>query len=352
MHFWLCLLLFQNKTNSFVFIQDYNLRSIPGKENLTFPASFDFDSSGNLYVLDSSTSHVYTWSSDGKFRFFFGRSGQGPGEFSVANRLNICNNEIYILDNFRKMIIVFSLDGNYIRTLKTPLFNYKNFAILNKNILLPYSTTDGNDSPDEHIAFSLYNPKGKKLKDIISFKIGLETHQDAYPAYSPDYDIQRNKKGELFISFSSQPKIWQISPGGQILSTKSFPLPTRPPNDDEIKISKDVTWPSLNGEIGKWDGFVKLDYKKPMSYFTHFLIVKDKVIFTLTPIGGYIGLPHGYSHGSYRICDFKTGKLLSKGSYHLPDGSCVLYHNERIILYYQPENTEAAELKEITIKEL
>jgi len=53
------------------------------------PAGVAFDSSGNVYVTDSGNQRVQIFSSNGTFLSSFGENGEGGGQFSSLNPLQM-----------------------------------------------------------------------------------------------------------------------------------------------------------------------------------------------------------------------------------------------------------------------
>lgn len=94
-------------------------------ENYLFYGNYDMavDKFGNIYVVDGGHDRIQIFDKGGKFIRSIGRRGQGPGEFQSPLDVFVSdqNGEIYVPD-FRIAIKVFTLDGNYLRSI--PLENY------------------------------------------------------------------------------------------------------------------------------------------------------------------------------------------------------------------------------------
>ena len=91
-------------------------------EDFFRPEYFFVDQQGNIYVLDSGNSRIQCFSSSGKFKFSFGRFGQGPGEMSkYASKLKLLEDKkLYLIDNYHRRITIFSLRGEYHDSYKLP----------------------------------------------------------------------------------------------------------------------------------------------------------------------------------------------------------------------------------------
>lgn len=75
---------------------------------------------GEVYVLDSQGGIVRVYDVDGKHLRSFGRSGDGPGEFRFATRLQIDSQEITVFDPRQDRYSRFRLDGTHVETARNP----------------------------------------------------------------------------------------------------------------------------------------------------------------------------------------------------------------------------------------
>jgi len=88
------------------------------------------DDEGNLYVADSGWNKIFKFDSNGKFLMSFGREGQGPGEFMgqrMSNHLKISfgnDGKLYVNDPGNSRISVFTKEGKFLKSHKTPPFTY------------------------------------------------------------------------------------------------------------------------------------------------------------------------------------------------------------------------------------
>jgi hypothetical protein len=91
-------------------------------ENVT---SISLDSKGNIYVADSEMHKIFKFNQDGHYITSFGKTGQGPGEFSGILRITVGNDEkIYITDEGNWRIKIYSLDGLFIKEYPISRFLY------------------------------------------------------------------------------------------------------------------------------------------------------------------------------------------------------------------------------------
>ncbi len=85
------------------------------------PIKIAADDKGNIYVLDSKAVEIDVFDRTGEFVRKVGRSGYGPGEIDGANDVFVTNNEIGVNCGLRRNIIYFSLNGKYLRTVKSKI---------------------------------------------------------------------------------------------------------------------------------------------------------------------------------------------------------------------------------------
>jgi len=75
------------------------------------------DNEENIYVADTKDAHIQVYDSEGNYLRTIGRRGQGPGEFnSILSFLITPNNELLVQDRSASRWTVFSLNGDYLKT--------------------------------------------------------------------------------------------------------------------------------------------------------------------------------------------------------------------------------------------
>lgn len=76
------------------------------------------DENLNIYIADALAGRLSKFDAEGNHLWSTGQKGQGPGEFEAVwdMAVDIQNHEILVLDNIH--IDFYSLDGNYLRTVK------------------------------------------------------------------------------------------------------------------------------------------------------------------------------------------------------------------------------------------
>jgi hypothetical protein len=69
-----------------------------------------------FYIFDSQTESVFCFQQDGKFLFEINRKGQGPGEYVDLDNISIDHDNSHLLLYCGFQILVYNLDGNYIKS--------------------------------------------------------------------------------------------------------------------------------------------------------------------------------------------------------------------------------------------
>lgn len=84
------------------------------------------DDENNLYVADAGWNKIFKFNAQGKFVLYFGRKGQGPGEFSAEPRrggfrISFGNDgNIYITDSGNNRLSIFNKNGAFQKSFSLP----------------------------------------------------------------------------------------------------------------------------------------------------------------------------------------------------------------------------------------
>jgi hypothetical protein len=114
------------------------------------------DDAGNIYVLDMKENHILAFDNTGKHLRTFGRTGQGPGEFSTALTMGLTNRNVIVIEDLRNRLVYFSTEGEHIRNLPTAKTAVRRISVDSRsNILGIVTVRDGENSRYE---LSKYDP--------------------------------------------------------------------------------------------------------------------------------------------------------------------------------------------------
>ncbi len=86
------------------------------KQDFGSVTNLDVGPDGTMYVLDSKDCQIKVFDKSGRKIAFFGKKGQGPGEFQYPLQISVCaaKKELYVSDVGRGQ--VFSMDGRFFRS--------------------------------------------------------------------------------------------------------------------------------------------------------------------------------------------------------------------------------------------
>lgn len=196
------------------------------KENEDFyrPESFTVDSEGRIYILDTRNSRVQCFSKEGKFLFSLGRYGKGPGELSEwAKRIKILeDNNIYIIDQFHRIINVYDRNGEFITSWKIN-YAYNDIELIDGKYYLSHSYMQVDNKPIhvmnksgiiERSFGTIIEPEDGILEEISKEKELSLSRFFNNASYSR---INRNKNKEIFFSLEIPYRIIKYDIGGRIV---------------------------------------------------------------------------------------------------------------------------------------
>jgi len=104
--------------------------------NIFTPINLQIDNEGKLFLLDLVSMKILVFNSEGEFLYDFGRTGAGPGEFTMPF-LNFCIDNagnVYVIDD-NNQIKVFHNDGSYWRTINVDLGDLFDIAAINSETI-------------------------------------------------------------------------------------------------------------------------------------------------------------------------------------------------------------------------
>jgi DNA-binding beta-propeller fold protein YncE len=93
----------------------YYLQGDP-RNPMDSPMGVAVDGTGNVYVTDADKDCVVVFDRSGQVLRMFGSSGTGNGQFNYPYGIAIHHDEVYVADKGNYRVEVFSLIGEYMRT--------------------------------------------------------------------------------------------------------------------------------------------------------------------------------------------------------------------------------------------
>ena len=115
---------------------------VKGLEDIMFNY-YERDIQGNIYLVDAKSVHIHKFSPDGKYLKSFLQKGSGPGEFDPFPRINIVDENIWVIS--QNKVARFTMDGRLVEEFKFNNF-YRPFTIVNKSQFIAnyevYNNTD------------------------------------------------------------------------------------------------------------------------------------------------------------------------------------------------------------------
>ena len=92
--------------------------------------SFAADDEGNIFILDMRPYRVKVYDKEGKYVRSIGREGQGPGEFQGPKNIQFTDqNELMVFDSGRTAILFFSVEGQFLREIKSQMLNLAGYTL-------------------------------------------------------------------------------------------------------------------------------------------------------------------------------------------------------------------------------
>jgi hypothetical protein len=322
-------LLMVEPTSKLEVITDFDQ---PGEaEAIELPYSMCFAPDGKLFLLDARRGRIFVWNTDGSFSHAFGREGKGPGELREPINIFAGADRVWVWESSREMTS-FSHDGTYLHAVRVDGAVPRNFAVLDESTFLLGHMVEGNHQTLMKI--EARGLDGKQSHQIKHWK--NESQLSAVrgegnltlKAFAPELDVQRDSNGNWWVGFSQDRVLYRLDAQGNIIGKRRFELPANKPSKEEKLTFGRMSFPLPNGFRVALEEFpeMKFDFSYDKAFYTQFLISGDKIAFVLTPVGSFY-IPSAWSSATYYVCDFKTGKVLHRGAYTLPEDSRVFYRN-------------------------
>ncbi|MFA5651955.1 MAG: 6-bladed beta-propeller [Candidatus Paceibacterota bacterium] len=178
----------------------------PGNGNGEFnnPRGMDFDSGGNLYVVDQGNNRIQRFDSSGNYVSQFGSSGSGEGQFSGPNDIKIDSlGNIYVSDTGNNRIQKFDSSGNFLPSIGSygsglGQFDSPTGIYLDSSGYLYVADTNNH-------RIQIFNSEGAVFATISGDVDG--TNQLTSPTH-----VSVNSSGDVFVTGSSNNKMYKFIP--------------------------------------------------------------------------------------------------------------------------------------------
>ena len=311
---------------------------VVGDAFLSDPYSMCFAPAGGLFIADRYPSKIHQWDSEGTYLRTFAGKGEGPGELNRPLKITATADLVWTWDIGQRMS-AFDHQGRFVRSFQLPGITPRNFAVLHESLfLLAYKKFH---SPSElHQVFQLVSGEGVLGEVILDVRNNLilapvkgQTNT-TLKAYGPEADIQRGPDGSYYMGFSQEPVLYRLDHSGRIAARLIYDLPAAKPTAGEREVVENLSFanPRDGGRLNLKDmPNLKFDFSHPKAFFTQFLVKGDKVVFVLTPLGGFEGGGMGFHKGTWSVNDLNTGQRLSVGRFEFAEDTTVLMRNGRIL---------------------
>ena len=97
------------------FVRSFGTHS-DGPGQLKQPRDIDFDTQGNIYVVDFYKHQVLVYSEDGQCLHHFGQKGRGKGKLSDPRGLCVSGDYVYVTEWGNNRVSVFRTSGEFVHS--------------------------------------------------------------------------------------------------------------------------------------------------------------------------------------------------------------------------------------------
>jgi hypothetical protein len=216
-------------------------------------------SNGEIYVIEPKMSRIVIFTPAGEFKMSLGRAGEGPLEFKSLVFFTISHEMIYCFDGLGNRLSLFSQKNkNFLKyiTLDKTVDNFPP----SKMIIHPDGTMIflNNGLIKEHKLIGLYNPEGKRLKQILNaypaYQSMSEKRDDKDPNSHAMHNFFKNagfiaiSNGKLYYANVIENQVTELDMNGKVLNRFFFPLPSHEKIFRLVPISKGPNGAQFNLE--------------------------------------------------------------------------------------------------------
>lgn len=183
------------------------------------PIGITSDGKGNVYICDAQANDIKKFDAQGNYLSTFGKSGQGPGDFSRPFQIVYSDDRIVVLDLGNRRLCALSPEGNFLFSKKIPSnlgYPVKLEALPSGDLIMEMERMFPTDperpqltslvlfsSGNFDLLDSLYSHEVWKHKFLQIQGRGVNIPQP----YSPSVHWDVGKMGEIVVGFSDEYKI-------------------------------------------------------------------------------------------------------------------------------------------------
>ena len=191
-------------------------------ENLAFNSLIDMaaDDAGSVYILDSGNKRIQVFGPDGRYVRTIGRKGQGPGEFSDPNSIDIDREgHLYVLDDRQKRMQVFSTSGEMLKSIRVGNLGIGRMRRLGSGALViqSYIAWGMSGAPKQKTVPKLVKLLAPDLEFRLEFGDPIDYGDEITNTAGNSWQFAVDEEDHIYLCFSNQNRIEKFSAEGQLL---------------------------------------------------------------------------------------------------------------------------------------
>lgn len=164
-----------------------------------------------IYILDRMKNPgIYVFSDTGKYICRIGQKGPGPEEYIEPTDFDIYGDSVFILDQFKAKLLIYSTDGTFISEARLPIIA-TGISVVNDSTFLFNSIDADNSHLGEYAGCNLFTTD----QDFNIVKAGFKRKHGLYTSvWIPSNFIRSGKGTNYHPAFGNT--IYNITPNGDI----------------------------------------------------------------------------------------------------------------------------------------